>query len=110
MQDARVPVLRARRIARLAAALGVVILAATAAINAADYPNKPIRILVGFAPGGASDVISRVVGGKMGEILGVQFVVENKSGAGGANRDPGGRAIGARRLHAFEYAACHGGQ
>jgi tripartite-type tricarboxylate transporter receptor subunit TctC len=84
MQDARVPVLRARRIARLAAALGVVILAATAAINAADYPNKPIRILVGFAPGGASDVISRVVGSKMGEILGVQFVVENKSGAGGA--------------------------
>jgi tripartite-type tricarboxylate transporter receptor subunit TctC len=48
------------------------------------YPTKPIRILVGFAPGGPSDIISRVVGGKMGEIMGAQFVIENRTGAGGA--------------------------
>ena len=48
------------------------------------YPNKPVHILVGFAPGGPSDIISRVVGAKMGEIMGQQFVIENKTGAGGA--------------------------
>ncbi len=48
------------------------------------YPNKPIRILVGFTAGGNSDIISRVVGNKMGEILGTTFVVENKPGAGSA--------------------------
>ena len=62
-------------------------LAAAAPVTAlaqGGYPNKPIRILVGFSPGGNSDIISRVVGTKMGEILGAQFVVENKPGAGGA--------------------------
>ena len=39
---------------------------------------------MGFAPGGPSDIISRVVGAKMGEIMGAQFVIENKTGAGGA--------------------------
>ena len=47
------------------------------------FPNKPIKIVVGFAPGGPSDIISRVVGAKMGEILGAQVVIENKTGAGG---------------------------
>jgi tripartite-type tricarboxylate transporter receptor subunit TctC len=84
MQDGRSLVSHLGKLAPLASALGVGILASTAAYTQADYPNKPIRILVGFAPGGASDVISRVVGSKMGEIMGVQFVVENKSGAGGA--------------------------
>ncbi|MCX7310831.1 MAG: tripartite tricarboxylate transporter substrate binding protein [Hyphomicrobiales bacterium] len=51
---------------------------------AQSYPSKPIRILVGFAPGGPSDIIARVVGAKTGEIMGAQFIVENKTGAGGA--------------------------
>jgi tripartite-type tricarboxylate transporter receptor subunit TctC len=68
----------------VAGALGLAIITSSAALAQAGYPNKPIRILVGFAPGGPSDIISRVVGAKMGEILGVQFVVENKTGAGGA--------------------------
>ena len=55
-----------------------------AALAQSSYPNKPVRILVGFAPGGPSDIISRVVGAKMGEIMGTQFVIENKTGAGGA--------------------------
>src|SRR5229473_2927054 len=84
MQHGHSPVFHLGKLVSLAGALGVGILASTAAYTQADYPNKPIRILVGFAPGGASDVISRVVGSKMGEILGVQFVVENKTGAGGA--------------------------
>ena len=55
-----------------------------AALAQSAYPNRPIRIVVGFAPGGPSDIISRVVGAKMGEIMGTQFVIENKTGAGGA--------------------------
>ena len=58
--------------------------ASSAAQSQSNYPSRPIRILVGFAPGGPSDIISRVVGAKMGEILGAQFIVENKTGAGGA--------------------------
>jgi tripartite-type tricarboxylate transporter receptor subunit TctC len=58
--------------------------AADVARAQAAYPSKPIRILVGFAPGGPSDIISRVIGGKMGEIMGAQFVIENRTGAGGA--------------------------
>jgi len=51
--------------------------------QAQSYPTKPIRIVVGFAPGGPSDIISRLVGTKMSEILGQQLVIENKTGAGG---------------------------
>jgi tripartite-type tricarboxylate transporter receptor subunit TctC len=70
--------------ASLLAALAVAaIVSSGAAVAQIPYPNKPIRILVGFAPGGPSDIVSRVVGAKMGEILGVQVVIENKTGAGG---------------------------
>ena len=63
---------------------GALTIAASAPAPAQTYPSKPIRILVGFTAGGSSDIISRVVGNKMGEILGGQFIVENKPGAGGA--------------------------
>ena len=72
------------RLTLFAAALGIAAMASGAALSQSSYPNKPIRILVGFAPGGPSDIISRVVGAKMGEIMGAQFVIENKTGAGGA--------------------------
>jgi tripartite-type tricarboxylate transporter receptor subunit TctC len=75
---------RLKRVALCAAAISLTVAASGAAFSQSDYPNKPIRILVGFAPGGPSDIISRVVGAKMGEIMGVQFVIENKTGAGGA--------------------------
>jgi tripartite-type tricarboxylate transporter receptor subunit TctC len=67
----------------LAGTFGAALAASNAALSQSGYPNRPIRILVGFAPGGPSDIISRVVGSKMGEIMGAQFIVENKTGAGG---------------------------
>src|SRR5262245_40762445 len=48
-----------------------------------EYPSKPVKILVPYAPGGATDIISRVVGEQMRQILGQSFVVENKPGAFG---------------------------
>src|SRR5689334_10455476 len=49
----------------------------------ADYPDKPIRLLLPFPAGGAVDIIARVMTAKMSEDLGKPFIIENKSGAGG---------------------------
>jgi tripartite-type tricarboxylate transporter receptor subunit TctC len=51
--------------------------------SAADYPNKPIRILVSVPPGGGVDTVTRLVTARMGAKLGQTFVVENRGGAGG---------------------------
>ncbi|WP_425500457.1 tripartite tricarboxylate transporter substrate binding protein BugE [Pelistega europaea] len=50
----------------------------------AAYPDRPIRVIVPFAPGGSTDIVTRIVTKKMGEILGQSIVVDNKGGAGGA--------------------------
>lgn len=47
------------------------------------FPNKPIRVLVGFAPGGGTDIVARALGVKMSEVLGQTIVVENRAGASG---------------------------
>ena len=47
------------------------------------YPSKPVRIIVSFSAGGPTDIVARVMGAKMGELLGQQFVIENRTGAGG---------------------------
>ena len=61
----------------------VALLLSVAASFAQNYPNKPVRVVVGFAAGGPSDVIGRIVAQKLSEALGQQFYVENVGGAGG---------------------------
>jgi tripartite-type tricarboxylate transporter receptor subunit TctC len=52
------------------------------ALAQAEYPNRPIRIVVGFTPGGGNDIIARVFGQKLSESLGQPVIIENKPGAG----------------------------
>ncbi len=49
----------------------------------ANYPNKPIKLIVGFAPGGGSDSAARLIAPKLGQVLGQAIVIENRPGAGG---------------------------
>ena len=60
-----------------------VLLCASAPVGAADYPDRPITIVVGFPPGGASDILARIITNKLGSLLGQPFVVDNRPGAGG---------------------------
>src|SRR6201995_1246295 len=64
-------------------ALAFVVAASTAVANAQTYPDRPVRILVPYAPGGITDIAARVVGAKLGEYWGHQVVVENRSGGNG---------------------------
>jgi tripartite-type tricarboxylate transporter receptor subunit TctC len=64
----------------LAACLATV--ATTGYAQAQNYPNKPIKLIVPFAPGGFTDVVARVLGIRLSAALGQQFVIENKAGAG----------------------------
>ena len=63
------------------AASGLLLVAAAAA--AQDFPNRPVRIIVGFPPGGNVDLTARAVAPGLGDALGQQVVVENRGGAGG---------------------------
>jgi tripartite-type tricarboxylate transporter receptor subunit TctC len=47
-----------------------------------NYPSRPVHLIVGVAPGSTADVSLRVLGQKLSQIMGVQFVVENRTGAG----------------------------
>jgi len=57
-------------------------LVGTNGASAADYPTKPVRWVVGYTPGGATDILARIMGAWLSERLGKQFIIENKPGAG----------------------------
>ena len=63
--------------------VGAALAVATAASPAQDYPARPIRLILGFAPGGSTDLVARVVGQKMAEAWIQQVVVDNRPGANG---------------------------
>lgn len=65
----------------LGAALGALMMGTP--VVAQDFPNKPVRIIVPFAPGGNVDITARTISNPMGEILGQQVIVENRPGGGG---------------------------
>jgi tripartite-type tricarboxylate transporter receptor subunit TctC len=69
-------------IAGAALALGAAFFSAVA-FGQAGYPNRPVRMIVPFAPGGASDFVARIISPKLGELLGASIVIENKPGASG---------------------------
>jgi len=74
--------MRGLRMMGLLAATLLVAFADNTARAQGDYPNKPIRLVVGFTPGSVADVTARVLGNRMGQILGQSVVVENRPGAG----------------------------
>lgn len=83
------------------AAATIAALTATAALAADNYPSKPVRLVVPFAPGGTTDIIARVVTAKIQSAFGQPMIVENHSGAGGtigandtAKATPDGYSLG----------------
>ena len=70
-----------RRILQWAAAI-IALVTAGPAMAQTNYPERPVRWIVGYPPGGATDILARLIGQRLSEKLGQQFVIENKPGAG----------------------------
>ena len=75
-----------QRASRLLLSISVLLAAISpiAPLMAQDYPNKPIKLIIPYPPGGATDVIGRIVALKMSEALGQQLIVDNRAGATGS--------------------------
>ncbi len=59
------------------------LLALAAPAIAQDYPNRPVRLIIPFPPGGSNDVVGRMIGDQLGKQLGKQVIIDNRAGAGG---------------------------
>lgn len=70
------------RFVRIMALVGAVFAATPGLSVAQDYPNKPIRWIVGYPPGGTTDVLARIIAARLSEIVGQSVIVENKPGGG----------------------------
>ena len=94
--------MRNRTVVALVGALLALFAAVPAALHAADWkPTKPVRFIVGFPPGGATDLVARILQPKLTESLGEQTVVDNRPGANGIlslqilkNAEPDGHTVG----------------
>ena len=75
--------------------------AASPAVMAQAYPSRPVRLLVGFAPGGGQDILARLIGNWLSERLGQQIVIENRPGQAASIARRSGGALAAGRLHAL---------
>ena len=89
-----------RRTAILLIATGISAIASAGAASALDYPTRPVRFIVGYPAGGATDILARLIGQRLSERLGQNFVIENKPGAGNnigtefvTNADPDGYTV-----------------
>ena len=71
-----------RRTATILIAMSVSALAFIGSACALDYPTRPVRFVVGYPAGGSTDIVARLIGQRLSERLGQQFVIENKPGAG----------------------------
>ena len=86
----------------LVLAAGAAALPAVSAIaRAQSYPNRYVRLVVPFPPGGTGDPVGRVIASRLSEIWGQQVVVENKGGAAGNIAAQTVAQAGARRLHSL---------
>ena len=74
--------MRLERFSRLSVALALALAVASPSRAQAQYPSEPVRIVVGFAPGGGTDVMGRIIGQMLMSKLGGSFIVLNKAGAG----------------------------
>ena len=72
-----------RRMLLAAGAVAVPLVVPRATWSQSDYPNGPVRLVVGFPPGGPTDILARLIAQRMGELIGQQVIVDNKSGAAG---------------------------
>ena len=73
---------------------------------ATDFPNRSVRIVVGFAPGGTTDLLARIVADQLRVIWNTSVVVENRSGRGWHHRHHDGSPGTGRRLHAADEHQC----